>query len=165
MKEDPKELQEFLYERGDLLPEDILGSSSRTVDIFAAVPEFEERAVHEDDIFASVSKRGEVAEREDDIFTRLSGSKPGVADELGVLPEEPTEADIWEEPEVEEIEETGLELEEMIDDPVRMYLREMGRVSLLSAREEKILARKKIKLKLKQMPIIYYVKLRIIYYG
>jgi RNA polymerase primary sigma factor len=35
-----------------------------------------------------------------------------------------------------------LELEEMIDDPVRMYLREMGRVALLSAREEKLLARK-----------------------
>jgi RNA polymerase primary sigma factor len=52
-------------------------------------------------------------------------------------------ADVWEEePEVEELEAAGLELEEMIDDPVRMYLREMGRVSLLTAREEKQLARK-----------------------
>ncbi len=31
---------------------------------------------------------------------------------------------------------------EMVDDPVRMYLREIGRVSLLSAREERILARR-----------------------
>ena len=31
---------------------------------------------------------------------------------------------------------------EMIDDPVRMYLREIGRVSLLKAAEERILARK-----------------------
>ncbi|MFC1944486.1 RNA polymerase sigma factor RpoD [Chloroflexota bacterium] len=35
----------------------------------------------------------------------------------------------------------GLGLEEMIDDPVRMYLREMGQVSLLNAAEEKLLAR------------------------
>ncbi|MFC1944481.1 sigma-70 factor domain-containing protein [Chloroflexota bacterium] len=34
-----------------------------------------------------------------------------------------------------------LGLEEMIDDPVRMYLREMGQVSLLNAAEEKLLAR------------------------
>ena len=30
---------------------------------------------------------------------------------------------------------------EMIDDPVRMYLREIGRVSLLKAKEERVLAR------------------------
>ena len=35
-----------------------------------------------------------------------------------------------------------MDLEEMIDDPVRMYLREAGGVSLLSAREEKVLARR-----------------------
>ena len=32
--------------------------------------------------------------------------------------------------------------QEMVDDPVRMYLREIGRVRLLSARDERILARK-----------------------
>ena len=35
----------------------------------------------------------------------------------------------------------GLESGEMIDDPVRMYLREIGRVSLLKAAEERVLAR------------------------
>ena len=35
----------------------------------------------------------------------------------------------------------GLEWPEMIDDPVRMYLREIGRVSLLKAAEERVLAR------------------------
>ncbi|MFC1944774.1 RNA polymerase sigma factor RpoD [Chloroflexota bacterium] len=34
-----------------------------------------------------------------------------------------------------------LGLEEMIDDPVRMYLREMGQLSLLNAAEERLLAR------------------------
>ena len=38
--------------------------------------------------------------------------------------------------------EKGLETAEMIDDPVRMYLREIGRVSLLKAKDERILARK-----------------------
>ena len=36
----------------------------------------------------------------------------------------------------------GLDSPEMIDDPVRMYLREIGRVSLLKAVEERVLARK-----------------------
>jgi hypothetical protein len=31
---------------------------------------------------------------------------------------------------------------EMVDDPVRMYLREIGRVTLLKASEERVLARK-----------------------
>ena len=31
---------------------------------------------------------------------------------------------------------------EMLDDPVRMYLREIGRVSLLTAQDERVLARK-----------------------
>ncbi|MBT9149072.1 MAG: RNA polymerase sigma factor SigA [Dehalococcoidia bacterium] len=41
-----------------------------------------------------------------------------------------------------ELEKPLLELEEMIDDPVRMYLREMGQVPLLKATEEKSLARR-----------------------
>ena len=38
--------------------------------------------------------------------------------------------------------EKGFESNEMIDDPVRMYLREIGRVSLLKAAQERILARR-----------------------
>jgi len=143
MKDESKELKTFLYEQGDLLPEDIFASESKTDDIFASVPKFEEELQHRDDIFASVPKLAGEIEHEEDVFVPLVKGRPEVADELGILTEEPTEADIWEEePEIEELEEAGLELEEMIDDPVRMYLREMGRVSLLSAREEKLLARK-----------------------
>ena len=143
MKDESKELREFLYEQGDLLPEDIFASEAKTGDIFASVPKFEEEVQHGDDIFASVPKLAGEIEHEVDVFVPLVKGKSEVADELGILTEEPTEADIWEEePEIEELEEAGLELEEMIDDPVRMYLREMGRVSLLSAREEKLLARK-----------------------
>ena len=43
---------------------------------------------------------------------------------------------------VESAWERGLETAEMIDDPVRMYLREIGRVSLLAAAQERVLARK-----------------------
>ena len=143
MKDESKELEEFLYEQGDLLPEDIFVSGVKTDDIFASVPKLEEEVEHGDDIFASVPKLTGKIEHEDDVFVPLAEGKSEVADDLGILPEEPTEADIWEaEPEIEVLEETGLELEEMIDDPVRMYLREMGRVSLLSAREEKLLARR-----------------------
>ena len=41
----------------------------------------------------------------------------------------------------EEEEEMELETAEMIDDPVRMYLREIGRVGLLTAKDERLLAR------------------------
>jgi RNA polymerase primary sigma factor len=41
----------------------------------------------------------------------------------------------------EEEEEDELDTAEMIDDPVRMYLREIGRVTLLTARDERSLAR------------------------
>jgi len=58
------------------------------------------------------------------------------------------ETEVWKEPDptvglVSEKTMLGLEdLEDMIDDPVRMYLREMGQVSLLTIADEKLLARK-----------------------
>jgi RNA polymerase primary sigma factor len=142
-KDESKQLDEFLHKHGDLLPEDLLTSKTKTDDIFAPVSELEESISPEADIFASVSKLEEELTHGESIYVPTPEGKVSVADELGVLTEEPTEAEIWEaEPELEELEESGLELEEMIDDPVRMYLREMGRVALLSAREEKLLARK-----------------------
>ncbi len=62
------------------------------------------------------------------------------------LEEEPLEIEGEEESLIEDLEleslEEPLELEEIIDDPVRMYLREMGQVELLSAADEKLLAQK-----------------------
>jgi len=135
MKEEPKELEGFFYEEGDLLAEDPYASAAKHE---------EEEEEQEEDIFPSGSKLDESAVHEEDIFVSLAENKAKVGDELGVLAvAEPPDTAIWEaEAEVEELQEAGLELEEMIDDPVRMYLREMGRVSLLSAREEKQLARK-----------------------
>ena len=69
----------------------------------------------------------------------------------GWIDAEPTSSEIEEEeeeeeeePDTEEVAVDGplLELEEMIDDPVRMYLREMGQVPLLHSDDEKLLARK-----------------------
>ncbi len=51
-------------------------------------------------------------------------------------------ADTRPEDEVEDNDEVELESAEMIDDPVRMYLREIGRVSLLTAQDERSLARR-----------------------
>jgi len=84
----------------------------------------------------------------------MTSSEPGagedtfrrVADMIGT----PTRgADIWSEPEIkvdaeDERESTAavaLEDQEGIDDPVRMYLREIGKVYLLTAGDEKRLAR------------------------
>jgi RNA polymerase primary sigma factor len=46
------------------------------------------------------------------------------------------------EPETEVEPEIALEEQEVIDDPVRMYLREIGNVSLLNAQDERVLASK-----------------------
>ncbi|MBI2913605.1 MAG: sigma-70 family RNA polymerase sigma factor, partial [Chloroflexi bacterium] len=64
---------------------------------------------------------------------RVASRTPLEMEEWGVAtPEKLEEA----EPEIVDVE-----LEEGIDDPVRMYLREIGRVSLLTAHDEKKLAR------------------------
>ena len=63
----------------------------------------------------------------------------------GGKPEEdwPTSREEWAEAQRIEAEaEAELADAESLDDPVRMYLREIGRVDLLNARQEKILARK-----------------------
>ncbi len=138
MREEPKGIEEFIYDDGDLLPEDL----------FAAVAKTEEDEVeNEEDILvsgAAIDEDAGMHEGEQDVFIPVSKSKNKVSSDLGVLAVvEPPDSAIWEEEAgVEELQQAGLELEEMIDDPVRMYLREMGRVSLLSAREEKQLARK-----------------------
>ncbi len=65
-----------------------------------------------------------IAQRE-----READEWPAVAAEPSVLPKEP---------------EASVEIDDhdMLDDPVRMYLREIGRVSLLTARDERVLAKK-----------------------
>jgi len=74
-----------------------------------------------------------IAEDEDGSpVTRVSTRSPIEMEEWGEAPDKLDEV----EPEIGDIE-----LEEGIDDPVRMYLREIGKVSLLTADDEKKLAR------------------------
>ena len=65
------------------------------------------------------------------------------APDIVVAEEEPGAEDAEPEPEPE----TDLEELEMLDDPVRMYLREIGRVTLLTAKDERTLAKKMAALK------------------
>ncbi len=80
----------------------------------------------------------------DDSFRRVADMIESRTRDLGT--------DIWSEPDIKQSEEaeeereaaqTGVPLEDQegIDDPVRMYLREIGKVFLLSAADEKHLAR------------------------
>ncbi len=138
MTEEPRDIEEFLYEEGAILPEDLFASEPDEDEL-----EHEENEEQEDALFGPRAKLGEDSVNEEDVLVSLAEDKSKVGGGLGVLAGvEPADAEIWEEEaEVEALEASVLELEEMIDDPVRMYLREMGRVSLLSAREEKQLAR------------------------
>ncbi len=97
---------------------------------------------------------GEETDAEDETVEEL-GSVPARTDEGTEDPVVPPritsrtaiELEEWGEPKAEKLEEeaerevAGLELEEGIDDPVRMYLREIGKVHLLTAADEKRLAR------------------------
>src|SRR3990170_550642 len=94
---------------------------------------------------------GEETERVTDVYSRLTGGglAPMDVDPPLARTVRPAEGDIWEEAEVKvraeepekELETLALEEQEGIDDPVRMYLREIGKVFLLSADDEKRLAR------------------------
>ena len=79
------------------------------------------------------------------------------AAELAEMPEDGEEPENWEEAETEELEKVeaqveereeieapieAIEEQEVVDDPVRMYLHEIGRVQLLTGVDEKLLARK-----------------------
>jgi RNA polymerase primary sigma factor len=73
-----------------------------------------------------------------------AGDEPAVA--TRIASRTAIELQEWGEPTPEKLEESereaaSVELEEGIDDPVRMYLREIGKVSLLTAADEKRLAR------------------------
>jgi len=116
------------------------------------------------DLLERERKRGQLA---DDLLEDIGDEAEGeeeTVEELGSIPartddgtEEPVvapritartpiELEEWGEPRAEKLEEAaqevaGVELEEGIDDPVRMYLREIGKVHLLTAADEKRLAR------------------------
>jgi RNA polymerase primary sigma factor len=89
-----------------------------------AFPHFAESETHEEEIVPPLARTGH--------------RTPGEAAELFAEPAVKVEEE--EEPE-RELEAVALEDQEGIDDPVRMYLREIGKVYLLSAEDEKRLAR------------------------
>jgi RNA polymerase primary sigma factor len=87
-------------------------------------PHFSEADTHEEELVPPLARTGH--------------RTPGEAAELFAEPTVKVEEE--EEPE-RELEAVALEDQEGIDDPVRMYLREIGKVYLLSAEDEKRLAR------------------------
>jgi RNA polymerase primary sigma factor len=108
-----------------------------------------------DDLLEDVGDEGEGEEESVEELGRTSASASAATeestDEPAVAPRITTrtaiELEEWGEPKAEKLEEeaerevAGIELEEGIDDPVRMYLREIGKVHLLTAADEKRLAR------------------------
>ncbi len=122
--------------------------------------DFDEREEADEDIFAEDEEKKrkglvDLGHEEDDfeplerVYNRLSDRGLSVIDtdrEAGPTAEPAeTEGDIWAEPEEkvkpEKEEDLLVEEQEGIDDPVRMYLREIGKVYLLTADDEKRLAR------------------------
>ena len=80
-------------------------------------------------------------DREDGWEERPTAEKAADAD--GDIEEEegPTDSEVEEEENEEPDWDAEADALQVLDDPVRMYLREIGRVSLLSAKEERVLAR------------------------
>ena len=130
--EERQDITDLLYKgkkQGHLTPEDI----------FQVLPKAEQDLAQLEDIYARLSDNG--------IPILVDGEKPAEAPRK--WPEAaPLPADKWandgapeEEPDAELDVNLGFEPDDGIDDPVRMYLREIGRVYLLSADDEKRLAR------------------------
>ena len=73
----------------------------------------------------------------------INGAIAAVGTQTDTALVDPTDAALaQEEAESELVETQDLEGSELIDDPVRMYLREIGRVPLLTAKDERLLAQK-----------------------
>ena len=116
-----------------------------------------DREVAEDILEEIVEPEAEEEEVSEEVERPLQRLEEDVLeDDEGALPRltrptAPMEVEAWVEPEVAKLEEeepekeveTNVDLEDQegIDDPVRMYLREIGKVSLLTAADEKRLAR------------------------
>jgi len=94
-------------------------------------------------LFASATKPEQDAMREEGAFVPLGEDMPDRDGEAVSDTAELSDDDISEEEEeAEEGEKARVEAGETIEDPIRMYLQEMGRVSLLSMAEERQLGKK-----------------------
>ena len=94
-----------------------------------------------EDALVPIDENGAVAtDEESRVEDRTSERDRGITRDRELTQEEEEEAESDEEAENEWEQDLGSA--EMIDDPVRMYLREIGRVSLLKAADERILARR-----------------------
>ncbi len=94
-------------------------------------------------VSASAMKLEEDALQPEGAFVPLDGDISGMDSEAISDAVELSDNDVSEEEEeAEEREETRSEADEISEDPIRMYLQEMGRVSLLSATEERQLGKK-----------------------
>ncbi len=105
--------------------------------------DYQEGDLNLDRVSASATKLEEDAPQQEDSFVPLDEDMPDSEGEAVLRVAELSDDDISEEEEeAEEREESRSEADEISEDPIKMYLQEMGRVSLLSAEEEKQLGKK-----------------------
>ncbi len=113
-------------------PDHLLDELEETEEVKASATPFGELEVAPD---AVLPEEAAVPDAEPPLLEHEEGwEEEAPPDQLALEDEEPAlEVEEWEE---------ELESAEVLDDPVRMYLREIGRVQLLTSKEEKTLARK-----------------------
>jgi len=104
--------------------------------------DYKEDELDTDGTFASAAKPVREAMQAEGTFVPLEMGIANRDSEAISSTVEPADEDISEEEEAEELEEARAESEDTIEDPIRMYLQEMGRVSLLSMAEERQLGKK-----------------------
>jgi len=104
--------------------------------------DYRDDALDTEETFASAAKPERDAMQEEGAFVPSDEDMPDSDSEAVLGKAEPSDDISEEEEQAEELKEARTESEAIIEDPTRMYLQEMGRVSLLSMVEERQLGKK-----------------------